>query len=110
MTMIVIFNLVGVLFILLGVPLLLRRVPPNPLYGVRYRATLENEEIWYEINALGGRWLIGVGLGLILLPGALFFLDLASSPVLETAAVTWLLGGAILMCIVTYRAARRMAG
>jgi len=50
----------GVLLMVAGIPLYLRRIPPNPLYGVRLRAT-RDERIWYEINARAGRDLIVLG-------------------------------------------------
>ena len=43
------------LFILIAIPLILRRVPPNPVYGFRTRTTLADENIWYESNAYFGR-------------------------------------------------------
>jgi uncharacterized membrane protein len=51
----------GILLIILGVPLALRRVPPNGIYGVRFLSTLADESVWYEINARGGRHLIVLG-------------------------------------------------
>jgi len=44
---------------LLSVPLILRRVPPNPVYGYRTRATLSDEALWYDANAhFGSRFLL----------------------------------------------------
>jgi hypothetical protein len=43
------------LFILIAIPLILRRVPPNPVYGFRTRTTLTDEYNWYETNAYFGR-------------------------------------------------------
>lgn len=42
------------------VPLLLRRVPPNVVLGFRTRATLSNESLWYEVNALFAKWSIAL--------------------------------------------------
>jgi uncharacterized membrane protein len=52
---------IGLLLIATGIPLLLRRVRPNGIYGVRLPATLADETVWYEINARGGRDLILIG-------------------------------------------------
>ena len=43
-----------VLFVLLSIPLVLRKVKPNVLYGFRTRATLADETLWYEANAYFG--------------------------------------------------------
>lgn len=43
-----------VLFAVISIPLILKAVPPNGLYGFRVRATLTNPAIWYAANAFGG--------------------------------------------------------
>jgi uncharacterized membrane protein len=64
----------GLLLIAAGIPMWLRRVPRNALYGVRFASTLSDDRIWYEINARCGRALVGIGVGyLALLTGALLF-------------------------------------
>ena len=50
------------LLVLLGLPLILRKVKPNPIYGFRVRRTLEDPRVWYEVNAFFGRQLLMVGL------------------------------------------------
>jgi uncharacterized membrane protein len=64
----------GLLLIAAGMPLWLRRVPPNSLYGVRFSSTLSDEGVWYEINARAGRNLVGIAVVyLALLTVALVF-------------------------------------
>lgn len=55
-----------VLFIVLSIPLIQRRVKPNRLYGLRVPATFADEWVWYEANARSGRDLLYLGVaGLI---------------------------------------------
>ena len=49
-----IFSLYGVLA-LAALPLVFGLVPPNQWYGFRLPGTLEDPELWYQINAIGGR-------------------------------------------------------
>ncbi|KAB2962289.1 MAG: hypothetical protein F9K18_10025 [Thermoanaerobaculia bacterium] len=42
------------LFALIALPLALRRVRPNVVYGFRTRATLADEGLWYAVNARFG--------------------------------------------------------
>ena len=49
MFMFLTFGGTGLLIAGLGIPLWLRRIPPNHLYGFRSRATLSDETVWYEI-------------------------------------------------------------
>jgi uncharacterized membrane protein len=62
----------GLLLIAAGIPMWLRRVPPNAFYGVRFASTLSDERIWYEINARCGRNLVGIGTGYLALLAAAF--------------------------------------
>ena len=39
------------LFVAVSVPLALRKVPPNPVYGFRTPFTLSSDDRWYEVNA-----------------------------------------------------------
>lgn len=65
----------GLLFIIISLPLVRRKVPMNRLYGFRFRRAFESESLWLRINAYGGRQFIiwsvvmtGVGLGCLWLP------------------------------------------
>ncbi|MBN1548938.1 MAG: SdpI family protein [Syntrophaceae bacterium] len=39
------------IFCLISIPLILRKVPRNPIYGYRTQTTLNNDKIWYDANA-----------------------------------------------------------
>ena len=55
---------VGLIITALALPLALRRVPMNSLYGVRIPASFASNEAWYDINAYGGRLLATFGVAL----------------------------------------------
>jgi hypothetical protein len=55
----------GLLFVGLSVPLLLKKIPPNMWYGFRTRLTLGDPEIWYPVNAYGARWLLWIGVATV---------------------------------------------
>jgi uncharacterized membrane protein len=44
--------------VLISIPLILRKVPRNVVYGFRTRATLGDDFVWYEANAYFGRRLV----------------------------------------------------
>ena len=46
------------LFVILAIPLILRKVPRNVIYGFRTCATLADDFVWYEANAYFGRGLV----------------------------------------------------
>jgi hypothetical protein len=45
-------------FVVLSIPLILRKVPRNIVYGFRTCATLSDDFVWYETNAYFGRGLV----------------------------------------------------
>ena len=49
---------VGLLIAALSLPLVLRKVPMNHFYGVRFRASFASEQNWYSINESGGKALL----------------------------------------------------
>ena len=66
---------IGPILILLSVPLVLRWIPRNRLYGFRTASTLANDSVWYDANALSGRHMAALGLVMValefLLPAAI---------------------------------------
>lgn len=52
---------VGLGFLVIGIPLARKLVPPNSVYGFRVRRTLQDERAWYAVNAAFGKDLIAVG-------------------------------------------------
>ena len=55
---------VGLLLALISIPLVLRRVPRNPVYGIRIPEAFSTEARWYDINAYGGRLFLAYGVAL----------------------------------------------
>lgn len=52
----------GLLLAVLAVPMIQRRIKPNPFYGFRVPKAYKNEAIWFEINAYAGVRLLIAGL------------------------------------------------
>ena len=46
----------------LSIPLIMRMVPPNLLYGFRTKKTLSNKDIWYQANKFSGKGLLVISL------------------------------------------------
>ena len=89
----------GILITLLAIPLLLRRVPPNSLYGVRTPASFASDLDWYRINAIGGRYLVLSGIVILVVGMVGFFLPgSVRDPYTISAAVVALLA-VIFPCI-----------
>lgn len=55
----------GPVLIVLSIPLLFRWIPRNPIYGFRIAATLKDESVWYDANALFARHILLLGLVMV---------------------------------------------
>lgn len=68
------FALFGVLVTILGIPMKLRKIKPNGLYGFRTKKTLENETVWYKANEYSGGLMIVTGIVITVASIILYFL------------------------------------
>ena len=71
-TLLILYVGSGLLLSAIAVPLIQRRIPPNPWYGFRVRQTLENREVWYAANAHAGVRLFWAGVAIIIASAALY--------------------------------------
>ena len=54
----------GGLLAVLSLPLVLRMVPMNRVYGIRIAKAFASDSNWYDINAYGGKVLMAYGVAL----------------------------------------------
>lgn len=57
---------IPVLLIILSIPLILEKVKPNHIYGVRLKTTFSNDETWYKTNKFFGWFLLVFGFAIFL--------------------------------------------
>jgi tetratricopeptide (TPR) repeat protein len=93
------FVLMGCLFAGSGIPLILQRVPPNPWYGFRVQATLENPAVWYPANRYLGKCLLVFGLFMIVTPVGLSLIPNINPLVYHFSCVGAMVVGANIMLI-----------
>lgn len=105
MVMYVIF---GALMIVVALPLLRDKVPPNPWYGFRVPSTLSNPVVWYKANRFMARWLLLTGIITVVASIAIYFV-----PGLTVDAYAWLVLAAfgapfLVMIIASFRYLRAL--
>jgi hypothetical protein len=81
----VVLLLLCALTALAGVPLILKLVPPNDVFGVRTERALEREDFWYEANWFAG-WALVAAAGLTAL-AVLFYSGTVLRPFLRQVLV-----------------------
>lgn len=102
-----IFSMVGVLYIGLGIPLLLGRVPPNRLYGCRTKKTLSNERIWYAVNRVTGRDLIIGGVAVVVTALGIYLFGQALDPNRATTILLAVLVSSVVVIVINSLLAQR---
>ena len=55
----------GLLLSVISVPMVMKKIKPNGLYGFRVRKTMENPDVWYAVNCYSGKWLLATGLVIV---------------------------------------------
>ena len=97
----------ALLIILFGIPMALKKVPPNGLYGVRLPVTMRNRAAWDAANVHFGWWMVASGaLSLGVFFGA-WFLGWAVEPIATVYCIALLIPlmiGAITSIMIAYRA------
>ena len=70
----------GLLIGALNIPLMQRKIKRNHLYGMRFKKSLESDELWFDINEYGGRLFVIWSVILVALGIAMFFLPTIEGP------------------------------
>ena len=83
--MVGIFIISGFILCIISIPMILKKIKPNGLYGFRVQKTLENPDIWYAVNCYSGKWLLVTGL--IIVAGAIS-LSFVPSLTIDTYALS----------------------
>lgn len=99
--LLIVYIFVSILFIVLAVPLIQGRIPPNNWYGVRLPQTRNNPDVWYKVNAyFARRWLV-LGVVLALAAIILAFLPGVNVGVYVAVCNIILIGGLILIIVLS---------
>ncbi len=100
---------VSALFIVIAIPLVLRRIPRNIVYGFRTRTTMANDATWYEANAYFGRALIISSLCGIFMLFVIYLVQPFSPTVFFPVSVLVLVAPTLVATVATARRVRSLA-
>jgi uncharacterized membrane protein len=98
----------SVLMAVLAVPLILRKVPRNGIYGFRTHTTLRDDEMWYVTNAYFGRGLFIASLITIISMIVLYYTPDVSPVVFLKATIATLVAPQLVMMLFTMRFIRKL--
>ncbi len=89
----------------LSIPLILRKVPMNDIYGVRFPQSFKSDEAWYEINEYGGKALLIASVPIFLVGLLGWFWQPAFYHLVESGVLILSL---VLACLMSYLKARKV--
>jgi len=87
---------------------MLRRVPPNGIYGLRVPATCADERVWYEANARTGRDFLVLGVVMVLLALGIPLMPIVSKLTYDIVLSALTIGGVIMVAAVGWVRANRL--
>ncbi|HON59987.1 MAG TPA: SdpI family protein [Smithella sp.] len=96
------------LFVVLAVPLILKKVPRNCLYGFRVRATMENDFVWYEANAYFGRGFLIASIVSAFVVTGLYCSNVVAAEDFMTASLAALIIPQAVVALLTFRRIGRL--
>jgi hypothetical protein len=98
----------GIVLAALAVPLMPRRVGPNPLYGFRVEKTLRHPDIWYAANAYSGRQLFWIGVGTVVVAVALYYVPRVTTESYAVACAAFIFGALAIGVWLSFRYLNRL--
>ncbi len=102
------FFATGLIFILLSIPLIKRKIKINNWYGIRLPQTMENEAVWYEVNEKAGRYMFLFGCLLSSVTVLLYFFPFIDEVYTIFILLTLLIAGSILLIVKSISYANRI--
>lgn len=99
----IVYTGIGLLLIILAVPLIQRRVPPNIWYGFRLPQTLKDPDIWYDANEYAGRGLLWVGVISLVTAVGLYFVLNGNLDLYTSVCASIILGSLLVSVILSLR-------
>jgi len=73
-TLMLLYVIGGIVLVALSLPLLWEKVPPNPVYGFRLSATMNDPQVWYATNKYGTKRLMVTGISTVVAAAIFYFI------------------------------------
>ncbi len=89
--------LCSLLFIGISIPLILQKVPPNKVNGIRIEKAFESDALWYQVNQYGG-WAMVVAGSILLIATCCLYLF---GKKLNSGTFTGIFVAILLVCLFT---------
>ncbi|MFZ1290894.1 MAG: SdpI family protein [Melioribacteraceae bacterium] len=93
----------GLLISLLSIPLILKKIKINNWYGIRLPQTMQNENVWYEVNSRVGKYIFLFGIFICCLTVLFYFHPFIDEVYTIFVLLTALMLGSVLLIILSIK-------
>ncbi len=109
LTSLIIIFFTGILFAILAIPLIKRKIKINHWYGIRLPQTMQNESIWLDVNSIIGKYIFLFGIITSIL--SLYFILYPIEPafLMIYILLTILIFGSVLLVVLSYKVANKIS-
>lgn len=107
LTSLITFFITGIIFSIISIPLIKRKIKINNWYGIRLPQTMESEPVWYEVNERAGKYLFLFGILLSLLSVILYYFPFIDEVYTIFILLAFLIGGSILLIVLSIKYANK---
>jgi hypothetical protein len=101
--LLILFVSSGGMIVALSLPMIWRKVGPNPWYGFRVPRTLEDPAVWYAVNAYCAKGMLGVGVGTCVLAVVLYLVPGVDLPTYGSVVGAAVLAGIVVTLVLSFR-------
>ena len=97
------FFISGIAFSALAIPLIRKKIKINNWYGIRIPQTMDDEDVWYEVNAIMGKYIFSWGIFISVLTMYFFVNPTDPEYLMIYILLVILISGAVLLVIISYK-------
>ena len=102
------FFISGIAFSALAIPLIRKKIKVNNWYGIRIPQTMDDDEVWYEVNALMGKYIFSWGIFISVLTLYFFLNPTDPEYLMVYILLVILISGAVLLVIISYKVSNKI--
>lgn len=102
------FFISGITFSALAIPLIRKKIKINNWYGIRVPQTMDDEDVWYEVNALMGKYIFSWGIFISVLTLYFFLNPTDPEYLMIYILLVVLISGAVLLVIISYKVSNKI--
>lgn len=102
------FFISGIAFSALAIPLIRKKIKANNWYGIRIPQTMDDDEVWYEVNASMGKYIFSWGIFISVLTLYFFLNPTDPEYLMVYILLVILISGAVLLVILSYKVSNKI--